>query len=244
MTDRDFRSEMEKRLATSVSGLTDRELLIWLLSYVTPLEKAKEKAEHLFARFDNLQTVLGIPMGTLRKEGLSDKESALLSVLLPLIRKEEQEGIDRMVFDKADKTGAFFRRLFTGQRNENIYMLALDGDNRVLRLFHLTEGAVNSASFQNRRACELALGVGARRVIIAHNHPSGEATPSQADIVMTVQLLNAMELLGIEMWEHFVVTDEAYTPMILTTPTIYQRAPDSYYSEEMLSEARRIRRLL
>ena len=87
----------------------------------------------------------------------------------------------------------------------------------------LTEGSVNSANLSVRQVVEVALGVGATSVVLAHNHPSGIALPSGEDILSTRRIAAALEAVDVTLVDHIVVSDGDYVSMVQSGHLFEQR---------------------
>jgi len=96
---------------------------------------------------------------------------------------------------------------------EHFWVFHLDVRNRIKLIELVSLGTLNSSLVHPREVFTRAVGERSAQIIIAHNHPSGEHTPSEDDIVLTKRLAKAGELLGIELIDHLVVTGNGYTSM-------------------------------
>ena len=102
---------------------------------------------------------------------------------------------------------------FYGRRNETVYLLCLDAKCKVLCCKEIGEGSVNSAGVPIRRIVETALAANATSVVLAHNHPSGLALPSDADIQTTRRVAVALDAVEIGLIDHIVVADDDFVSM-------------------------------
>ena len=102
----------------------------------------------------------------------------------------------------------YVRVAMAGRVREQFRVLFLDSRNRLLRDDFLAEGTVNHAPVYPREVVGRALELGALSMILVHNHPAGDPTPSRADIEMTRQLVDAAKPLGIQIHDHLVVGRE------------------------------------
>lgn len=96
---------------------------------------------------------------------------------------------------------------------EHFWVFHLDVRNRIKLIELVSLGTLNSSLVHPREVFTRAVGLRSAQIIIAHNHPSEEHTPSDDDIVLTKRLKKAGELLGIELIDHLVVTGKGYTSM-------------------------------
>lgn len=93
---------------------------------------------------------------------------------------------------------------------EHCYMLAMNSTCRILGLFFLSKGTVNMTVVGSREIFLRALLVGASRIILCHNHPSGNTTPSRQDIHLTKQIKEAGELMGIPLADHIIISSNGF----------------------------------
>ena len=112
-----------------------------------------------------------------------------------------------------EQCGRYLVPYFYGRENETVYLLCLDAKCKVLSCKMVGEGSVNSASIPVRRVVELALNANATTVVLAHNHPSGLALPSDDDIQTTLRVAKAMEAVEITLADHIVVADNDFVSM-------------------------------
>ena len=93
---------------------------------------------------------------------------------------------------------------------EYLYMLCMNTKLRLIGVFELSHGNVNSSVFSVREIFQKALLANAVSVVFVHNHPSGDCTPSREDIVVTERAVDAGKLLGVEVLDHIIVCGEGY----------------------------------
>lgn len=118
-----------------------------------------------------------------------------------LLRRLRRKGSIRNPREAED----FLRLRLAGLRHEELHAIWLDGHHRIIECDVLAKGAADHASVDARVVVELALDRNARAVILGHNHPSGVAEASAADIALTNRLRGALELVEVRLLEHFVV---------------------------------------
>lgn len=91
---------------------------------------------------------------------------------------------------------------------ESFYIFTLDTKNQITGLFEVSRGSLNTSIVHPREVFKRALLQNANSIILMHNHPSGDPTPSKDDIAMTDRLIKAGELLGIKILDHIIIGDE------------------------------------
>lgn len=94
---------------------------------------------------------------------------------------------------------------------EYVKLLLLNAKNIILKVIDISKGGMNSAIVEPKEILQEAIKMGVPKIILVHNHPSGDATPSFADIEMTKRLYNAANILGIQLLDHIVVGNGCYT---------------------------------
>lgn len=125
---------------------------------------------------------------------------------------EKSYGIDLHV-NSPDKACEAFQKIFEmSDRAEELFaMLAVDGKNKIIGAFEISKGGLNSSLVHPREVFKRAMLVNANSIIIAHNHPSGDPTPSAEDIRISARLKEAGKILGIELQDHIIIGEKPKT---------------------------------
>ena len=97
------------------------------------------------------------------------------------------------------------------EKVEYVKLLLLNAKNVVVRIVDISKGGMNSAIVEPKEILQEAIRAGIPKIILVHNHPSGDSTPSRADIEMTKRLYNASNILGIQLLDHIVIGNGCYT---------------------------------
>ena len=207
----------ERMLASGADKLADHELLELLLFYAIPRKDTNETAHQLIEECGSLADVLEAPVERLtRVPGVKDGVTVYLKALAELSRRYTanklmpQKNPMSTVYDSVDKVVDLLFPRFIGQGKEIVYAALFDTAMRVKDVFCVGEGSVNSAAITVRSITERAYQRNASAVVIAHNHPGGLAVPSREDILLTNEVSSALNVVGIQLIEHFVFADTAY----------------------------------
>lgn len=120
---------------------------------------------------------------------------------------------DRQYVRKPNDAYEVLKGYFTGKTQEHFLILMLNTKNRIVGVSTVSVGTVDSALVAPRDVFVRALSSGCTSILIAHNHPSGESTPSQEDIALTHRLTEAGKLLQIPVLDHVVIGDDEYTSL-------------------------------
>lgn len=201
-------------LAVGAQGLEDHQLLELLLFYAIPRQDTNETAHRLLKRFGSLQSVLNAaPEELTGVDGVGENAAVLLHLAGDIALRARCSTLPRKVLNSTDRTGAYFMELLAGQRQELLYQVCLDAKGKLLTCRCISKGSVAASPVSVRQVVENALYAGASSIILAHNHPSGVALPSQQDVLVTRQLQEALAPLQIRLADHIVVADGDYVSM-------------------------------
>ena len=204
------REKMRRRFLNSgLESFADHEALELLLYYAIPRRDTNPIAHALMERYGSLSAVLSAPVEDLKKvEGIGESGAVLLRLVPQLYRKARlAEAEQETVLSSIERVGAYLLDRFEGERQEVIYQLCLDRKGRLLACKRLGEGGVTSAELDIRRMMENAIFTNASAVVLAHNHPSGIALPSQEDYHTTDRAKAALETIGVQLLDHIIVAD-------------------------------------
>ena len=213
---KDHRKRLRKQfMEHGLDGLSDVNALELLLFYSIPRRDTNPIAHRLLDTFGSLSGVLDATQADLIHHGkLSENSAALLKLVTALCRRQEIDRANSIeIVDTTEKCGDILVPLFQGKTEEQVYALALDGKCKRLGVKLLFSGSFNAVSMSNRAVAEFALLLGASSVVLAHNHPSGYAVPSKADIQTTESLYYALSAVNITLTDHLVVADGDYVSM-------------------------------
>ena len=210
------REKMKKRfLEGGLDHFADHEALELLLFYAIPRRDTNELAHRLMDRYGSLDAVFSAPAEDLmRVDGIGEHAAALIKLVPRMVQKSRLAAVRReTVLSDVDRMGEYLLERFRGEKNEVIYQLCLDRKGKLLSCRRLNEGGVDSSELNIRRLVENALLASASLVVLAHNHPSGIALPSQEDYVTTDRVAEALEVVGIRLLDHIIVADDDYVSM-------------------------------
>ena len=211
------REKMRARFLTSgLDGFADHEALELLLYYAIPRQDTNPIAHALMERYGSLSGVMAAPIEDLQKvKGIGENAAILLKMVPRLCHKARLADAHRqeLVLNTAARAGAYLMEHFAGETHEVIYELCLDRKGKLLVCKRLGEGSVASADLDVRRLVENAILTGASAVILAHNHPSGVALPSDGDYTATMRVRAALNAIGIELADHIIVADGDFVSM-------------------------------
>jgi DNA repair protein RadC len=192
---------------TQGAGLADYEILELLLFAAAPRRDTKPLAKALLQRFGNLGAVLAAEPGRLSEvEGCGDSAISLLKVTREAaLRMLKAEIVNRHAIGSWQALLDYCRASMAHEATEQFRILFLDRKNFVIADEIQQKGTVDHTPVYPREVVKRALMLQASAIIMVHNHPSGDPTPSRADIDMTKQIREAARGVGITLHDHVVV---------------------------------------
>ena len=202
----------EKLLAAGAAALSDAELLALLLGGSgLPGGNVVDLARGLLSSHRSLREFLGADRkALLASRGLGAAGYCRLQAALELARRHYAEALRTgTLLDSPAATHRFLIARLRDQPHELFCCLHLDNRHRLIAFDELFRGTIDGASVHPREVVKQALGRNAAAVILAHNHPSGVAEPSQADELITRRLRDALALVDIRVLDHCIVAGSA-----------------------------------
>jgi DNA repair protein RadC len=202
----------EKLLARGAAALSDAELLAIFLRVGIPGKNAVDMARDLLIRFGSLTRLLTAGERELCDvRGMGQAKYVQLQATLEIAQRTLREDLRQRDALNAPAVVRNYLQLALGNRHQEVFLvLFLDTQNRVLASEELFHGTLNHASVYPREVVKRALAHNAAAVILAHNHPSGIAEPSQSDRQLTQQLKQALALVGVHVLDHFIIAETNY----------------------------------
>ena len=200
-------------LIRNPDGLTDKEVLYLLLRLTS--DDAQTLTDRLMEAYPTIAHLMEASTEDLNAIEGMDEDSVLLLRLVPELHRRyflSRSHVETRLKDSHD-FGTFLLPYFYGARDEMVYLLMLDAAGRVLNCRLIGHGSVNSANVPFRKLVQEALTANASAVVLAHNHPSGIALPSQEDYEITLRLRETLDAVDVLLIDHIVVADDDFVSM-------------------------------
>lgn len=199
----------EKLLAKGAGSLSDAELLAIFLRHGVQGRSAVDLGRELLCTFGSIRGVMSADMSSFCDvRGMGKSRYALLQAVLELARRQLYENLQReSTLTSANLTRDYVRARLRHLSREVFLCLFLDSQHRVIAEEELFQGTLDGSMVHPREVVRRCLHHNAGAIIFVHNHPSGVAEPSQADISITRRLKQALELVGVRALDHLVVGD-------------------------------------
>lgn len=206
----------EKLLTKGAESLADYELLELLLMLALPRKDVKPLAKELLSEFkdfthiinakdENLLKIIGIKEGTL---------SVFKIIKAVSLRVVKDNTYNNQEFNNLDELAKYLKAAMGYLEKEQLRVLFLNNSNALIKDEILQEGTINQTQIYPREIVKRALELSASSIIMAHNHPSGDLIPSEADIHITKKIKKVCETIDIQLLEHMIITKKGYTPII------------------------------
>lgn len=208
LKDRPIEERPRERLAAGgAESLKPSELLAILLRTGSKGVSAVDLGERLIERFNTLDQLARAPLAELQKiKGIGrDKAIALKAAftLAQLMANELRR--ESPVLDRPELIADILREEARTQNVETFRVLLLNTRRRLIRIEQISQGTLDTILVHPREVFKIAIAANASALVLAHNHPSGDPTPSEADIRVTRDLIRAGQLLKIEVLDHIIL---------------------------------------
>lgn len=204
----------ERLHARGPDALSDRELLALVLRNGTNGVSALGLASELLADYGSLRALaLARPEELAARRGIGAAKAAAIVAALHLARRVEL-GLDRPVLRRPEDVAAAARPALHAAQRERVVVLVCDAANRLRHTVTVAEGSVDRSIIPIREILNAVLRHDGRAFALAHNHPSGNPEPSDADRRATEEVTKAAKVAGLRFLGHVIVTDDTWHDII------------------------------
>lgn len=207
------RQRLRARLNKNPQDLADYELLELLLTYALPRKDTKPMAKTLLATFGSLHEVLRADPDRIAEiQGLGPGTVSLWRLLQECRARRAQRCIrEKIKFTSPEQVHDLICTRLGHLTKEEFWVILVDNQNRLLAFEHVLRGTVDQTAAYPREILELALRHKASGLILVHNHPGGDPTPSFQDKNLTESVARGARELGIRLLDHLIVAAESYS---------------------------------
>lgn len=208
-----------KYVNKGIEVFEQHEILEMLLFYAIPRKNTNDIAHRLLEACGSLSAVFDAPIDILMQQGLSYNAAVLLHMIPDLSRAYQSDKFDneeKIITN--ENIGKKMVHLFAGKNEECVYAFFLNAKGKEKYSGIISKGDASSAPLFSKDIVSIAARCKAVTVIIAHNHPSGVAFPSRADLEATADIADALDTIGIHLADHIIVADRDYISLSSTPP--------------------------
>ncbi len=205
----------EKCIRYGAEALSNTELLAVLLRTGTKGINSLELARCILQNGTKEENLLNIHQLTLQKlqemKGIGKVKAIQILCLSELAKRlAKSSAKERLVFHMPSTIADYYMEEMRHRRQEEMKLLMLDTKARLIGECNISKGTVNASLITPRELFVKSLECGAVSIILLHNHPSGEPTPSQSDIALTKRIKEAGDLIGISLLDHIIIGNNCY----------------------------------
>jgi DNA repair protein RadC len=199
----------ERLVQFGAHALSSAELLAILLRTGTPEMTAVQLAQHLLTSMGSLRAIASAkPSELAQVKGIGLAKAAQLLAAVELGRRIALEEMgEQPAITRPEDVYALLHHQLRDEKQEHVIVLLLNTKNRVIRQTTVTKGTLDSSLLHPREVFREAIRYSASSIILAHNHPSGDPTPSGEDIQLTKRIHQAGQLVGIDLLDHVIIGD-------------------------------------
>lgn len=195
-----------------LEGFLDYEIIELLLTLGTPRKDCKQTAKEAIKKFGGLKGVLDtLPEDLQQIKGIGPRNIFGLKLFQAVSEQYQKSGILRKnKLDSSEIVVNYLREKLGRKKKEYFVLLSLDSVNNLVKISDISIGTLNTNLVHPREVFQEAILAHAAKVIIAHNHPSGNLNPSTEDLVITKSLVKTGKVVGIKILDHLIITSDGY----------------------------------
>nr|WP_298572597.1 DNA repair protein RadC [uncultured Mogibacterium sp.] len=211
-----YKLPQEKLMYSGVSSLSDVELLALILRTGTADKKVLQLADEVMTYTDNLsQDICSVDARELLNvDGIGVSKACSIVASMELARRvREPSLISGKTVTTAEDIAELYMNRMRGVKREHVQLFLLNTKCKIESEYTVSIGELNSADIHPREVYSVAIRRSAAAIIIAHNHPSGDPTPSNLDIAATKRLEAAGKIVGIKLLDHIIVGYDSYVSL-------------------------------
>lgn len=208
----------EKCLMYGAGVLTDAELLAIIIRTGIKGENSVELSRRILESSGTVKGILGLQHLTvaelMKVKGIGRVKAVQLACLAELSKRMARAKLkERTIFSSPEDIAGYFMEEMRHKEQEELYVLMMNGKNRLLHYTPLFKGTVNASLVSPREIFIEAMKHQAVTIALLHNHPSGDPAPSREDILITRRIRDTGELVGIPLIDHVIIGDTKYVSM-------------------------------
>lgn len=204
----------EKYLELGYKSFRDYEVLELLLTYSVKRKDCKGIAKDLLKEFKTIKKIISADTKELEKiSGVGTETAMYLKLIGDLLLNETYYNIKKEDLMSLKGKGQLINYLKSDMgslKNEEFKVIFLNSDNKVVHDEILFKGTIDRSVVYPRKIMERAIDKKARGIIFAHNHPSGNLTPSKKDIELTLELQELLEKVDIKLLDHIIISEDSH----------------------------------
>jgi DNA repair protein RadC len=202
----------DRFLQSGLDGFLDYEIVELLLTLGTPRKDCKQLAKAAIKKYNGLRGVLDTSLDELQIiKGIGPSNAFGIKLFQAMAARYAKEQLsDKISLTSPQAVANYLKETLGREKKEHFVILLLDPQNKLIHLESISVGTVNEALVHPREVFEPAIRRLATKVIIAHNHPSGELEPSDEDLRLTQRLVSVGAIIDIPVVDHVIISSRGY----------------------------------
>lgn len=203
----------ERLIKLGTEALSAQEILALILGRGTKGESVMVIAQNLLSEFGNLKGVVEASVEELtRVKGVGQAKATQLKAAFELSKRIEASANEgkKVPVKSPEDIVRIIKSELKDKKKEHFFVILLDTRNQYLGKDKVSVGSLDTSIVHPREVFKPALSASAASVILVHNHPSGDPKPSEEDIKLTKRLVEAAEIMGIDVLDHIIIGDKNY----------------------------------
>ena len=203
----------ERLQKLGVEALSAQEILALLLGRGIAGESVMVTAQRLLSQFVSLKGIAGASLEELAKiKGIGLAKASQLQAAFELASRIESyaDKVGKTLVMTPEDVAGLVKSRLKGKKKEHFLAVLLDTRNQLIRVAEISVGSLDSSIVHPREVFKEAVSASAASVIFVHNHPSGDVTASEDDIMLTKRLTEAGEIMGIDVTDHIIIGEKNY----------------------------------
>ena len=192
--------------------LADYEILELLLTYAIPRRDVRMLSRQLYKKYGSIHQLLSVPMEKLvENEGVKENTAVFFKLIHRITEMKYKYELDATpIFHSYEKLENYCKILLQGKTVEEFHVFYLDSAYRLIKDELHSSGTIDWAAVYVREIVKKALDLNAGSIVLLHNHPSGVSSFSSQDLLITQELKNTLEKLGIKLYDHLLVSGNVF----------------------------------
>lgn len=195
-------------------ALSSQELLSLILGRGVPGESVSVTSQRLLSTFGNIKAISEASLEELADvKGIGVAKASQIKAAFELTKRKDEIVQTKINIKHSQDVVNLVKSKLIDKKKEHFLVLSLDSRNNLIKVSKISIGSLNASIVHPREVFKEAIQSSAASVIMVHNHPSGDPTPSEDDIALTKRLVKTGEILGIDVLDHIIVTDKDFLSM-------------------------------
>lgn len=202
----------EKIINNGINSLNNIELLAILLRCGNKKKSVIELSMDVLNTLDSIDDISELTIDELTKiEGIGISKASIILASFELAKRIFSKSINKISLPSPKLIYEHFKPLYYNVKQEQLYAIYLDTKGKMISKRLITIGNINSSLIDDKSIFKWAYKYSASAIILVHNHPSGDSTPSKEDLKVTAQIIRQAELLGFIILDHIIIGDNYFS---------------------------------